>query len=138
MPCFHKLPSAIKAHDKVQELCSFIEKKFESIEMVMVNKLVSLNDQITELPKMDHSKAIESQITTITDQNQTAISDLTIKVDTITKDVNANSNKLGSLKEQLKNLEAPGATITNQNQTAISDLTIKVDAIAKDVSATST
>ena len=48
---------------------------------------------------MDLSKVIESQITTITDQNQTAISDLTIKVDAIAKDVNANSTKLGSLKE---------------------------------------
>ena len=120
MPCFHKLPSTIKAHDNVQELCSIIEKRFESIETILDNKLASLNNQITELSKMDHSKAIESQ------------------VDEIAKDVNANSTMLGSLKEQLKNLEAPVATIIDQNQTAFSDLTIKVDTIAKDVSATST
>ena len=115
MPCFHKLPSAIKAHDNVQELC-FIKKRFESIETILDYKLASLNDEITELPKMDHSKPIESQVTTIADQNQIAISDLTIKVDEIAKNVNANSTNLGSLKEQLKNLEASVATITDQNQ----------------------
>ena len=52
MPCFHKLSSAIKAHDNMQVLYSFIEKKLESVETVLVNKLTSFNSQTTELLKI--------------------------------------------------------------------------------------
>ena len=45
MSCFHKLPSAIKAHDNVQELYPLIEKRLESVETVLVNKLISFNDK---------------------------------------------------------------------------------------------
>ena len=122
MPCFHKLPSTIKAHDNVQELYSFIEKKLELVETALVNKFTSFNDQITELLKTTYSKTFESQIVKITDQNQSAISDLTTKVDQVAKDVSANSTKLGSLKNQLENLEAPVATISIDDDTMQTDL----------------
>ena len=123
MPCFHKLPSAIKAHDNVQELYPLIEKKLESVEIVLVNKLTSFNDKVSELLKTTYIKSIESKITTITDQNQSAISKLATKVDEIAKDVSANSTKLGSLKDQLKNLEAPSATVSIDDDTMTTDST---------------
>ena len=80
VPCFHKLPSAIKANNNVYEMFPLIEKKLESMETALVNKLISLNDQTSELLKRNSSKTLESQITTITNQNQAAISDLAVKV----------------------------------------------------------
>ena len=79
--------------------------------------------KVSELLKPTYLKSIESQITTITDQNQSAISKLATKVDEIAKDVSANSTKLGSLKDQLKNLEAPSATVSIDDDTMTIDST---------------
>ena len=114
---------AIKAHDNVQELYSLIEKKLESVETILVNKLTSFNDKVSELLKTTYLESIESQITTITDQNQSAISKLATKVDEIAKDISANSIKLGSLKDQLENLEAPSATVSIDDDTMTTDST---------------
>ena len=39
MHCFQKLPSAIKAHNNVLEMFSLVEKRLETIETSLVNKL---------------------------------------------------------------------------------------------------
>ena len=79
--------------------------------VALSNKFESLNDQVSELLRNNQLKAVESQITAIADQNQAAISDLTTKVDAIAKDVSSNSTQLGSLKNQLDNIEASVVTL---------------------------
>lgn len=111
----------MKAHNNAQELYTLIEKKLESVETVLSHKLTSLNDQLIELLKINHTKTIESLITTITDQNQTAISDLTSKVDAIAKEVSTSSTTLGLLKDQLVNLEAPATAMSIDDNTITTD-----------------
>ena len=121
MQCFHKLPSAIKAHNNVQEMFSLLEKRLESVETLLANKFSSMNDQVTKILETNYTAAIESQITKITGQNQATISNLTSKVDKIVEEVSTNSTKLGSLKDQLENLEAPVTTMLTDEDTTTVD-----------------
>ena len=66
MPCFHKLPSAIKVHDNLQEMYSHIEKKLECVETALTKAIESqLHSHIEkklESVETTLTKAIESQL----------------------------------------------------------------------------
>ena len=59
---------------------SLLEKRLESIEKSLANKLSSMHNQVAKILETNYIAAIESQITKITNQNQATISDLTSKV----------------------------------------------------------
>jgi len=47
--CVRKLPSALLAYDKTNEVCESIEKKIDSVETTLSNKFATLADQLTDL-----------------------------------------------------------------------------------------
>ena len=47
--CLFKLPEALKAFDKSNATCSFVEDKLKSVEVTLSNKFASLTDQLNEL-----------------------------------------------------------------------------------------
>ena len=80
-----------------------------------------MHNQVIKTLETNYIAAIESQITKITDQSKTTISDLTSKVDKLAGQVSTNSTKLGSLKDQLGNLGAPVITMSTDEDTTAAD-----------------
>ena len=110
-PCFCKLPGALAASDKTDEVNSTIDKSLKSFELNLINKFDRLSDQVQQIAKNNQLETIKCQLKESSKQHQVTFSDLSAKVDALAKDITSNSTQLVTLKSQLDELHKESPTM---------------------------